>query len=112
VVVKPAAVLPKKNTSAPPSKHPKRAAAVATSLEVHQPSASSDNVSFLLLILDFLCSLSFVFSYNFVLQTLMQKFLSLGAECIKIQGIADASQGMSIVICGYLLLYPCSFTFL
>jgi hypothetical protein len=45
VVVKPSVVLPKKNIPAPPSKRLKRAAAVTTSLEVHQPSASSDNVS-------------------------------------------------------------------
>jgi hypothetical protein len=31
------------------------------------------------------------------MQALMQKFLSLGAECVKIQGTADASQGMSFV---------------
>jgi hypothetical protein len=45
VVVKPSAVLPKKNIDAPPSKRLKRAAAAATSLEVHQPSTSSDNVN-------------------------------------------------------------------
>jgi hypothetical protein len=28
----------------------------------------------------------------------MQKFLSLGAECVKIQETADASQGFSIVL--------------
>jgi hypothetical protein len=28
----------------------------------------------------------------------MQKFLSLGAECVKIQEIADASQGISRVL--------------
>jgi hypothetical protein len=28
----------------------------------------------------------------------MQKFLSLGAECIKIQEISDASQGISLVL--------------
>jgi hypothetical protein len=50
-----------------------------------------------------------LFSYNFFLQTLMQKFLSLGAECVRIQESADASQGMSIVFCGFLLLYPCLF---
>jgi hypothetical protein len=44
VVVEPSAVLPKKNIRAPPSKHLKRAAAAATSLEVHQPTVSSDNV--------------------------------------------------------------------
>jgi hypothetical protein len=45
MVAKPSVVLPKKNITAPPSKRLKRAAAVTTSLEVHQPSASSDNVS-------------------------------------------------------------------
>jgi hypothetical protein len=45
MVVKPSAVLPKKNILAPPSKCLKRAAAATTSLEVHQPSASSENVS-------------------------------------------------------------------
>jgi hypothetical protein len=45
VVVKPSAVLPKKNIPTPPSICLKREAAVSTSLEVHQPSASSDNVS-------------------------------------------------------------------
>jgi hypothetical protein len=44
-VVKPSAVLPKKNILDPPSKCLNRAAAVSTSLEVHQPSASSDNMS-------------------------------------------------------------------
>jgi hypothetical protein len=52
-----------------------------------------------------------LFSCNFFLQTLMQKFLSLGAECVRIQESADASQGMSIVIRGFLLLYPCLFVF-
>jgi hypothetical protein len=28
----------------------------------------------------------------------MQKFLSLGAECVKIQETANASQGMSLVL--------------
>jgi hypothetical protein len=52
-----------------------------------------------------------LFSYNFFLQTLMQKFLSLGAECVWIQESADASQGMSIVIRSFFLLHPCSFVF-
>jgi hypothetical protein len=52
-----------------------------------------------------------LFSYNFFLQTLMQKFLSLGAECVRIQESADGSQGMSTVIRGFLLLHPCSFVF-
>jgi hypothetical protein len=45
VVVKPSPVPSKKKPAAPPSKRQKRGATVATSLEVHQPSASSHNVS-------------------------------------------------------------------
>jgi hypothetical protein len=45
VVVKPSPVLPKKNSGAPPLKRQKKAAAAAASLEVHQPSSSSDHVS-------------------------------------------------------------------
>jgi hypothetical protein len=45
VVVKPSPVPSKKKPTAPPSKRLKRGAAAAASLEVHQPSASSDNVS-------------------------------------------------------------------
>jgi hypothetical protein len=45
MVVKPSPVLSKKNPTAPPSKRQKRGAAVAASLKIHQPSASSDNVS-------------------------------------------------------------------
>jgi hypothetical protein len=40
----------------------------------------------------------------------MQKFLSLGAECVRIQECTDASQGISIVIFGFLLLYPSAAT--
>jgi hypothetical protein len=60
VVAKLSSVLSKKNPAAPTSKRQKRAAAVAASLEVHQPSSSSNNVSsaaytrlFLFLILRF-----------------------------------------------------------
>jgi hypothetical protein len=44
-VIKPSLVSAKKKPTAPPSKRQKRGTAVTTSLEVHQPSASSDNVS-------------------------------------------------------------------
>jgi hypothetical protein len=107
-VVKSSAVLPKKSTPAPASKRPKRAAAVTTSLEVHQPTAPSDNVS------SSSCTRLFcflIFSHIILFCRLMQKFLSLGAECVRIQETANASQGMSIVICGFLLLYPWSFIF-
>jgi hypothetical protein len=65
----------------------------------------------LLLILDSFCLLISL-SYYFVLQTLMQKFLSLGNECVKIQETADASQGMFIIISNSLLLHSCLFCFL
>jgi hypothetical protein len=45
MVVKPSPVPPKKKATAPPSKHQKRGVAAATSLEVHRPTSSSDNVS-------------------------------------------------------------------
>jgi hypothetical protein len=45
MVTKPSPVPAKKKPTAPPSKRQKRGTSVATSLEVHQPSASSDNVS-------------------------------------------------------------------
>jgi hypothetical protein len=32
------------------------------------------------------------------MQSLMQKFLSLGAECVKYQETADVTQGMSLVL--------------
>jgi hypothetical protein len=45
VEVKPSPVLPKKNSTAPPLKHQKKATTMAASLEVHQPSSSSEHVS-------------------------------------------------------------------
>jgi hypothetical protein len=45
VVTKPSPVPIKKKPTAPPSKRQKRVTTVTTSLEVHQPSASSNNVS-------------------------------------------------------------------
>jgi hypothetical protein len=61
MVVKPSLVPPKKKATAPSSKRLKRGATAAASLEVHQPSSSSENVSsdaytlfFLSLILRFL----------------------------------------------------------
>jgi hypothetical protein len=59
-MTKPSPVPPKKKASAPSSKRLKRGAVVTASLEVHQPSSASDNVSsadytrfFLSLILSF-----------------------------------------------------------
>jgi hypothetical protein len=45
VVAKPSRVLPKKNSTALPLKHQKKAAAAAVSLEVHPPSSYSEHVS-------------------------------------------------------------------
>jgi hypothetical protein len=39
----------------------------------------------------------------------MQKFLSLGDECVKIQETADASQGMLSMICEFFPSCICSF---
>jgi hypothetical protein len=35
----------------------------------------------------------------------MQKFLSLGTECVKIQETADASQGIFLCACDYLTFF-------
>jgi hypothetical protein len=45
MVNKQSPVLAKKKPTAPPSKRQKRGTTVTTSLEVHQPSTFSDNVS-------------------------------------------------------------------
>jgi hypothetical protein len=79
MVVKSSTVPPEKSTPARASKHLKKAVTVSTSLEVHRPEASSDNVSSASCT-RFFCRFVF-FSHTFVLQILMQKFLSLGAEC-------------------------------
>jgi hypothetical protein len=89
VVVKSSTVPPAKSTHARASKHLKKAAMVSTSLEVHRPAASSDNVSNASCTRFFHCFI--FFSHTFVLQTLMQKVLSLGAECVGFQEAAQAS---------------------
>jgi hypothetical protein len=43
-------------------------------------------------------SLLEISSHTFVLQILMQKFLSLGADCVGFQEAAQASQGMLFVL--------------
>jgi hypothetical protein len=49
------------------------------------------------------------FSYFFLLQILMQKFLSLGDECVKIQETTDASQGILAMLCEFFLSCICFF---
>jgi hypothetical protein len=97
VVTKSLEVPPTKGTPTCASKHLKKTAAVGTSLEAHQPAAPSKNVSIALLCLvDF--SLLELSSHAFVLQSLIQKFLSLGAKCVGFQEAAQASQGMLFVL--------------
>jgi hypothetical protein len=79
-------------------KHQKKTMHTATvSLEVHPQSSSSDHVSAIFCTLIF-CFCIFVFLYSFALQPLMQRFLSLGTDCVKIQETADASKCFSFTI--------------
>jgi hypothetical protein len=96
VVVGSPEVPPKKSTSVRASKHLHKAGAASTSLEVPRPTASSDNVSNAFCTRFFRCLI--LFSHTFVLQTLMQKKFSLGAECVGFQETARASQCMSIFV--------------
>jgi hypothetical protein len=96
VVAKSSMAPPAKSTPTHASKRLKKAATMSTSLEVHRPAASSDNVSSASCTRFFRCFI--FFSHTFVLQTLMQKFLSLGTECVGLQKTAQASQGMSIFV--------------
>jgi hypothetical protein len=108
-VAKSPPLFPKKITVAPipASKRPKRVATMKTSLEAHRPTTSSDNVCFVFSFDSFFFSTSF--SYCFLLQILMQKFLYLGDECVKIQETADASQGMLATLCEFFLSCICFF---
>jgi hypothetical protein len=96
MVAKSSTVPPTKSTPTRASKRLKKAATVSISLEVHRPAASSDNVSSASCTRFFHCFI--FFSHTFVLQTLMQKFLSLGAECVGLQETAQASQGMFVFV--------------
>jgi hypothetical protein len=74
------------------------------SLEAHLSSSSSNHVSttFCTLTLHF-CTL--VFLYSFALQPLMQRFLSLGTDCVKIQETADESKGFFLLLFIALVLF-------
>jgi hypothetical protein len=96
---KPSQDLQEKVVGTQPLKCRKRMTQTASvSLEAHQPSSSSDHVSttFCTLIL---CLYTLVFLYSFALHPLMQRFLSLGIDCVKIQEVADESKG----------IFPCSY---
>jgi hypothetical protein len=95
----------KKGTSSHASKCLKKALAVGTSLEAHRlVASSSDDVSIAS------CSRFFHFlnlsSHAFVWQNLMQKFFSLGTECIEFLKTAQASQGMP-GLCYVFYLFSC-----
>jgi hypothetical protein len=94
VVENPSQDILEKIVSAPPTKrHKKMMPSASVSLEAHQPLSSSDNVSitFYILIFPFL---HLLYLYSFTLQPLIQRFLSLGTDCVKIQKDADESKGM------------------
>jgi hypothetical protein len=104
MVVRSPEALAKKGIPARASKRLKKAVAVGTSLEAHRPMASSDDVSIASSSRFFDClNLS---SQAFVWHTLMQKFLSLGTECIEFLRTARASQGMPI-LCYVFYLFSC-----
>jgi hypothetical protein len=103
VVTKSLIVPPAKSTPNRASKRLKKTAIVGTSLEAHRPTTSSNDVS-IVLVINF--SLLELFSHTFALQSLMQKFLSLGAKCVEFQETARASQGM-LVLCCIFYLFMC-----
>jgi hypothetical protein len=70
---------------------------MTVSLEAHQSSSPSDHVSTIFCTLT-LCFCAFVFLYRFALQPLMQRFLSLGIDCVKIQETVDASKGFPFAL--------------
>jgi hypothetical protein len=77
--------------------HKKATLTTIVFLEAHQSSSSFDHVSTIFCTLT-LCFCPFVFLYGFDLQPLMQRFLSLGTDCVKIQEAADASKGFSFAL--------------
>jgi hypothetical protein len=104
VVVKSPEVPPKKSIHVRASKRLKKTVAVGTSLEAHRPATSSDDVS--------IASCSRFFHYLIFsliisfLQNLMQKFISLGTECVGFLETAWALQGMPF-LCYVLYLFSC-----
>jgi hypothetical protein len=83
-----------KIVGAPPMKRRKKTTHYASvSLEAHHPVSSFDNVSKPFFIMIFLF-LHLLYLYSFTLQPLMQRFLSLGTDCVKIQKDADESKGI------------------
>jgi hypothetical protein len=99
MVVKPSSGLQKKIASAQPLKRQRKAAAVAAvSLEVHKPSSSSDHVSVTFCTRPCYFLNSGVLTYTACAQQpLMQRFIYLGTNCVKIQETTDASKGFFVV---------------
>jgi hypothetical protein len=98
-VVKPPQDIREKAVGAQPLKYQmKRSRTATVSLEVHQPSSSSDHVSTYFLYANSLF-LHFLFiDLIVILQPLMQMFLSLGTDCVKIPEAVDASKGFSFTL--------------
>jgi hypothetical protein len=102
-VDKPLQDLRAKTVDAQAGKHRKKATLMTTVyLEAHQSFFSSDHVSTIFCTLN-LCFCAFVVLYGFALQPLMQRFISFGTDCVKIQESADASKGF--FFCPSLLLF-------
>jgi hypothetical protein len=99
VVENPSRDILEKIVGAPPTKRCKKTTHSAfVSLEAHQPISSSDNVSITF------CMLIFCFA----LQPLMQRFLSLGSDCVKIQkGIQRYLPLLPLLSCYILILTSC-----
>jgi hypothetical protein len=84
VVDKPLQDLQEKFVGVQAVKRRKKTTHITTvSLEAHHSSSSSNHVSTIFCTLT-LCCCTLVFLYSFALQPLMQRFLSLGTDCVKI----------------------------
>jgi hypothetical protein len=75
-------------------------------LEAHQDASSSSDVSTPCALLPY--GTNSFYLCVFILQPLMQKFLSIGAECLEIQKTTDESKGTYL----YSLCFSVAFFFL
>jgi hypothetical protein len=95
-VVKPRKDLHEKAVGAQQLKRQKKTSRTATIyLEVYQPSSSSDHISNISLTLTLCFCTSLFIDMIVILQPLMQRFISLGTDCVKIQEATNASKGFS-----------------
>jgi hypothetical protein len=95
-VVKPPQDLREKAVGVQPLKRQKKMSCTTTvSLEGYQPSSSSDHISNISLTLTLCFCTSLFIDMIVILQPLMQRFISLGTDCVKIQEATNASKGFS-----------------